>query len=323
MRHLHLIIAGLLPEDAPEAALADSLRVLLARGRRRPGDFNRSPAQRLAQFNETGPADLALAPLRMAHDGLNAEGEGWYCADPVHLRLMRDHILLGDAYAFELDMHEAKALVAGLNDYFKGQIEFLVAAPERWYAHFVTPPGARPEPLDAYLGRPVDPGSATTDAARTLARLGNEAQIYLHQHPVNAEREARGLDPINGLWFWGHGTLAQPRLTADVMFGESPLAAAIAEAAKIRYAPLAGFAKRLSEIQGTALAFIDGLHAPACYGQWTRWQQVLQELEATVFQPVLTGLRTGRITEVEIEILGPTGYGLRLTRRDAWKFWLR
>ena len=35
----------------------------------------------------------------------------------------------------------------------------------------------------------------------------NEAQMILHTHPVNAEREARGMPAVNSVWLWGGGTL--------------------------------------------------------------------------------------------------------------------
>src|SRR2546430_884920 len=38
--------------------------------------------------------------------------------------------------------------------------------------------------------------------------LMNEAQMLLHEHPVNAEREARGLPALNSIWFWGGGVIA-------------------------------------------------------------------------------------------------------------------
>jgi hypothetical protein len=322
MRNLHLIIAGLYPDPAP-TALPEALRLLLARGRRRSGEFQLSPAQRLARFSAPGQGDIAMAPWRMAHDGLSPTGAGWYCADPVHLRLMRDHVLLGDAHAFELDAAEAASLVAGLNEHFCGRIEFVAAVPERWYARFSAPLAVPQAPLDARLARPVETRSSATGATRELARLSNEVQMFLHQHPVNAEREARGVDPINGVWFWGEGTQAPPALPVDLMFGESPLAAAIAAAAGKTFAPLESLAGRLTLPQDSALAFIDRLHAPACYGQAPLWQRRLDELEAVVFQPVFAELRRGRLETLDIETLGPAGCGLRLTRRDVWKIWRR
>ncbi|HSC98716.1 MAG TPA: hypothetical protein VLI21_07425, partial [Casimicrobiaceae bacterium] len=39
----------------------------------------------------------------------------------------------------------------------------------------------------------------------------NEIQMLLHEHPVNAAREARSEPPVTGIWFWGGGTAAEVR----------------------------------------------------------------------------------------------------------------
>ena len=42
----------------------------------------------------------------------------------------------------------------------------------------------------------------------TWKRWQNEIGMLLHEHPVNVEREANGNVPVNGVWFWGGGRLA-------------------------------------------------------------------------------------------------------------------
>jgi hypothetical protein len=42
---------------------------------------------------------------------------------------------------------------------------------------------------------------------RQWRHLFNEAQVILHNHPVNARRVQRGERPANSLWFWGAGKL--------------------------------------------------------------------------------------------------------------------
>ena len=44
-------------------------------------------------------------------------------------------------------------------------------------------------------------------AAQKVARLQGEAQMLLYNHPVNAEREAQRLPPINAFWLDGAGEL--------------------------------------------------------------------------------------------------------------------
>src|SRR2546423_11819725 len=64
--------------------------------------------------------------------------------------------------------------------------------------------------------------------------LMNEAQMLLHEHPVNAEREARGEPALNSIWFWGGGVVdaAKPRPFSAVI-ADDPLARGLALAAGI------------------------------------------------------------------------------------------
>jgi hypothetical protein len=55
-----------------------------------------------------------------------------------------------------------------------------------------------------------------------------EAQMVLHTHPANAQREARGLLPVNSLWLSGCGR-AQPARHAPVEVDTRLRAPALAE----------------------------------------------------------------------------------------------
>jgi hypothetical protein len=316
MRNARLILSGL---DASAAADLPALRALLARGRDLPGDYDATPAQRLASLFAPRPGSLAsLAAARMARDGLATADSGWVCADPVHLRLMRDHILLGDAHVFELDAHESHALLDALNAHFAGQAEFRAAAPARWYARFAgIDPAEAVTPLDACLARPVD--ARMTDTA--LARLLTEAQMVLHAHPVNEAREARGVDPVNSLWLWGHGADDAPRAPATRMLGDGILGASLARAAGLPWDELDMAGARLAEPVADTLICVESLHAPARYGQAEALRARLETLEVTLFAPLRDALRRGRLDTLDIEILGDTGLGRRVRRWDMWKFW--
>lgn len=322
MRRAHLIVPGLVPEAAIDLP---ALKALLARGRDRPGDHSLSPSQRLVRlFAPDDAKETSLAAARMAHDGLSAEGDAWLCADPVHLRLMRDHILLGDAHVFELDEHEAHSLIEGLNDHFRDRIEFIFATADRWYARLTH--GDRlesGEPLDALLSRPVDVEIGGSRSADGLAPLLTEIQMYLHAHPVNQAREARGVEPINSLWFWGHGTTTRVRAPADRMLGDGLIGAALARAAGMPCEPLDERVTPLAAPDEATLICIESTHALARYGQIDSLRERLRALESLVFAPLLDALRRGRLDALDIEILGEDGLGRHLGRWDAWKVWRR
>lgn len=60
------------------------------------------------------------------------------------------------------------------------------------------------------------------DAAATL-NLVSEIEMTLHEQPVNVERLARGLPPVNSLWLWGGGFAPQKSMEPmPPLFGDEP-----------------------------------------------------------------------------------------------------
>ena len=57
----------------------------------------------------------------------------WICADPVHLQVDRDALILAAPDYFELELSQAQALVQTLNGHFEAAgIQFFARAPTRW-----------------------------------------------------------------------------------------------------------------------------------------------------------------------------------------------
>ncbi|MCZ7655242.1 MAG: hypothetical protein M5R42_14705 [Rhodocyclaceae bacterium] len=52
-------------------------------------------------------------------------------------------------------------------------------------------------------GRTIEPFLPQGDDAREWRRFINEAQVLLHNHPINMAREAEGRPTVNSLWPWG------------------------------------------------------------------------------------------------------------------------
>jgi len=64
----------------------------------------------------------------------------------------------------------------------------------------------------------------TGEKAAGFRQLQSEIEMALHEHPVNVERQLRGLQPVNSLWLWGGGHA--PELRADphpMLFADDPL----------------------------------------------------------------------------------------------------
>ena len=147
--------------------------------------------------------DWPLAPITLEADGRLAGDTYWLRADPVHLRVMRDRIVLTDNRALNLSPQEATALATAIGQHFGEAFNPIPLHPQRWYVRFPYPPRLTTTPLSVATGRAIDPLLPQGDDALRFRTLLNELQMLLFTHPVNQAREARGGLSVNSLWLWG------------------------------------------------------------------------------------------------------------------------
>jgi hypothetical protein len=156
------------------------------------------------------------------------------------------------------------------------------------------------------------------DAVRVIAWV-NELQMALHEHPVNARRESRGLPPVNSVWLWGFGEAGPAQGTAaeelvtddDWLAGLWRLHGAHAAEPSALAAVLAGDAAMVRI--GLAAAPGSGPAAPDLSGR-------LQALEREVSVPLRRALQSGSVAEVSM-LAGPAVWQLGPGAR--WRFWRR
>lgn len=155
------------------------------------------------------PPAAGLAALRLW--GQTGERpEDWVCAaDPVYLEAMLDHLRLHAMPSERLDAVDRQRLFEILQSQCGDATRRFVPIGEHGYLRaaqpFVT---AAQSSLSLHTREPDEFLPAGRDA-REHDRLIGELQLLLHQSPLNREREARGLAPVNSLWLWGGG-LAPP-----------------------------------------------------------------------------------------------------------------
>ena len=171
---------------------------------REPGEC----AQLLRHFDLL-PRGWPMAAISRQSDVGDAVGKTWLRADPVFIRPEMTGARLMAWGNLGLTASDAEALLKPLRPVF-GDAGFQISASasERWYV--CLPNETRlpefPAPIDA-LGGDVLAYLPEGNEARRWRALGNEAQVILHNHPLNSARAAAGLPPVNSLWFWGGGKL--------------------------------------------------------------------------------------------------------------------
>jgi 2,3-bisphosphoglycerate-independent phosphoglycerate mutase len=206
MNSVHLVIPDLLlPKDISAEVVADmslpSLLKMLGRGHSEIHESVPLEILLCEMFGIPCRPDAPIAAISAPYDGLAAGF--WIRADPVHLNLQRDQLLLNGV---QVSSEEAATLCASLNGHFAGQgMEFFVPHPQRWYLQLNTLPHIRTIPMSEVIGGDVRQLLPSGEQAAQWHQVFNEIQMLLHAHPINDAREARGEPTINSVWFWGAG----------------------------------------------------------------------------------------------------------------------
>lgn len=157
-------------------------------------------------------ADLPAAAITREFLVGDAADAIWLSADPAWVQPDMNGVRLLACGQLQLSMDEAQALAEPLKPVFdEAGLHLEISTPDRWHlklpADTTLPSFAAPEQaLGEDLSQHLPPGAK----GRRWRVLLNEIQVLLHQHPLNAQRRARGLAPVNSLWLWGGGSLPGP-----------------------------------------------------------------------------------------------------------------
>lgn len=312
--HCEFVVPGLFSSRCDSRLPA--LEKLLARGRRRRG-ARRLLGAWLHDAFELGEQPMAAGALTLVAANADPGEASWVRADPVHLRLMRDRLVVVPGEALDIPREEAAALGAAVNAHFAGALEVRVVAPRRWCAR---------------IDRAFSPNddSSLEEAGRQVVLgdpLVNEMQMLLHEHPVNQAREARGEPAVNSLWLWGGGRAPKAKSRWNAVLADEPLAMGLARLAKAGCRPLpasAGDWLARAPEDGRYLAVLDALRVPAALGEAASFSETLLQMEAAWFAPLLDALRAGRVGMVTIHAPdGGEALSCETVRGDLRRFWRR
>jgi len=262
---------------------------------------------------------LARASDEASEDAAADANERWYwlCAQPVHLAVDRDSLVLQSPSQLRLSAHESRELFDALKQHFdQERLNVKYVEPGIWcigtrcHQNLSTtePELAQDRDVDGFL-----PGGAD---AGWWQRLITEAQMILHEHPVNAAREARGEAPVNSVWIWGGGVPAGVDSRFDAMCVTDPLLRALARLSQARLidgsaSPLAwpAFDNMLAEFTLQAEGAVDAS---------------LSALEQHWLSPAWQGLSSRRLDELTLVLPLTGGVTVcRCSRSERRRFWRR
>ncbi|TMG79721.1 MAG: hypothetical protein E6H75_00015 [Betaproteobacteria bacterium] len=316
--HCHLFIPDFSSAEGDEPDRLVAAETLFAKGRRRRLAASPREAWLFERFAVPKQRDWPVAPYTLLADGGAPERDFWLRADPVHLRLGRDTLTFADGAAFEVSRAEAEALVETLNRHFGDAMLFYPLQPARWYVRLPGAPDMRTTPPSAVREETIEGNLPSGPDAMRFHAVMNEAQMLLHEHPVNAGREERGEPVLNSVWFWGGGVIdAAKSRPFSTVFGDDPLARGLALAAGIPARALpkdAGAVLAAAGDEGVALVVLDPPRSAA--------SERRAALERDWFGPFLAALQSGQIGMLTLSL--PSADSLleiETVRSDLRYFW--
>lgn len=295
------------PGRLADAAAPDARKVL-ARGDQSQG-LAGQPAQ-LQRCFDILPRGLPVAALTRNLDVGDAAHSTWLRADPAHVQADMGAGRLMACGELGLSQVESDSLVAAMRPMF-GDEGFPISAgtTTRWY--LMLPRETRLPEFVApaqVLGDDIFPHLPEGDAGRRWRRLMSEAQILLHQHPVNVARAARGAPTANSLWIWGGGALPDHVRSAHrVVSSDESLLQALAHASGTALMSLAQ--TRFDRIQ-VAGALVD-----------LRGLRDLGVLERDWIAPALRVLRDAACDSIVLDF--EDGRRCEYQARHRWRIWRR
>ena len=323
--HCTVLIPGLLPLPPGLHPRATALETMLARGDTTAKPAFDREAWLCQTYGVTKQNDWPIAPLLLRADGVDPEKYFWLLADPVHLRPDRNCLVL-TAMIDDLNTEESAGLVAALNRHFTPDgVVFNITPAGQWYLHAERAPNIGTTPLAQVIGRDIDRHLPQGKDALDWHRIINEAQMTLHEHPVNAAREARGLPAVNSVWPWGGGVMPSLTTTPYAIVGSNDLLASALAADAHRPLPSNADAW-LAQHPGneTQLLIFSTLERIATAGDLNAWQAELMQFDRDWIAPLLAALRKQEITGVKLVIPGPDqSIETELLPSYRWRWWRR
>ena len=313
----HLFPAGRLRESVQDLRLP-ALETLVARGERIAYTAEGVEAALCEALGIARQRDWPIAPLTRVADGRSPDAFYWLRADPVHLQLLRDRVVLASRGVLHVSREEADALAATVHAHFGDEFRPDPVHPQRWYLKYAQAPELATTPPGVAAGRNIGPLQPAGSEGRKLRALLNEVQMLFHAHPVNAAREARGEPAVTSLWVWGGGVLAPAPDAARPVFADSHELRAIGAYCGDAH-PLPKQADRLPE---NAVVVLEELAAPAESGDALGWRETAAQLDRTWFASLARA--SGLWGREGLRIADPiNGRAVHLGRRDTYRFWRR
>jgi hypothetical protein len=230
--------------------------------------------------------DWPIAAMSMLGYGLQPADQAYIQLNLVHFSLQRDFFELHPVH--DLNAEDSASLRASLHQHFAQSGFECLATPD---PHVLLVPIKRDMEVSTRLmsevwGRDTRHYMPEGSDALPLRLLINEAQMILHEHPVNSARESQGLLAVNSIWLSGGGRLPEPIAKSKYsFFSSSPFIQGLAALTQAKHDQVPANFDALMPNQQTLL-----------------WLTQHQSLNQNWFEPILKALKFGKIKRLSLRV---------------------
>ncbi len=277
-------------------------------------------------FGLSAEGDLPTAALTMSADRMFDRTLNYLHADPVHLRADLDHAVLTSSADLAIEADEAEQLCDALNQHFNQDgLSFYKRNNEQWILSTENSIEMSTTPLVDAIGRNVNFILPKGEASGRWKQILTEAQMLMHAHEVNMNRENAGQQSINSLWFHGSGKL--PEITdskISSVCSDHDLMKGLAGQIECDYFALPDSAdeylERLftDETSGVEVLHISQLEHLINYTDVNIWLDSLTEVLENWLYPLVKSARNNRI---KLSLYPCNGRGYQFSKYDDLKLW--
>lgn len=316
--HFTLLVAGALLPRELAVALTNSLDTPHLKKRLARASVTEQPAKApvadnahldwlgIKLFGTTPP--MPTAPYAYAQLAGAAAAQFVAYADPVHVEVARDHLIVQSLGGQVPSAEDTAQLITAANELAPATGDELVALGPHWFLRSERDWLIEAAPLAAIM----ETGFAMPAGrdAPIWNRWHNEIQMTWHAHPVNVSREIEGTPAINAVWLHGGGRWQRlPPIQFSEVHSDAPEWRGAADAAGARGLPLN------ANVSDSALIVIDQALTPRRSEDWTGWLQALSAVDQMLGAHV--------DASIDIVMCGNTTRTFESRPRDRYKPWRR
>ena len=296
MKNLELILPFSIPpvgleKDLLKAMRTPALATLVASSKRSKimmvDDFSKALPHEYWLANKVNEGDFSTSPAntwnKMQEHRIAPQVGFWFTLQPVHIHFASDHLVLLDPRRLQLKEEEAQRLFEAAKDICNEfQLELIYGDLTTWFLRADAWAGLKTATPDAACGHNIEIWMAQGEQARAWRKLQNEIQMLWFSHPVNQERELKGLNPINSVWISGG---------ADKLMATSRSSLVNKSLTDLLTLP--------SDQQNTA-AIVDTLTGAALNSDWGYWLEQIHGLENEWFAPLIKALKNKQLEQINL-----------------------